>query len=58
LSNKRRKGGTGMSRFFKYPEPNPRDYETEEDYQEALDEFYAAMDHYSECYIEKRMEKR
>ena len=31
-----------MSRFYKYPEPNPRDYETEEDYQEALDDFYAA----------------
>lgn len=47
-----------MSRFYKYPEPNPRDFETEEDYQEALDEYYAAMDHYSERYLEKRMEGR
>lgn len=47
-----------MSRFYKYPEPNPRDFETEEDYQEALDEYYAALDHYSERYLEKRMEGR
>lgn len=47
-----------MSRFYKYPEPNPRDYETEEDYQEALDEFYAAMDQYAERFLEKMMERR
>ena len=46
-----------MSRFYKYPEPNPRDYETEEDYQEALDEFYAAMDTYAEEYHERRRER-
>lgn len=46
-----------MSRFYKYPEPNPRDYETEEDYQEALDEFYSAMDHYAEEYHERRRER-
>lgn len=47
-----------MSRFYKYPEPNPRDYETEEDYQEALDEFYAAMDYHAECYHERKRENR
>lgn len=47
-----------MSRFYKYPEPNPRDYETEEDYQEALDDFYAAMDDRAEHYLEMRMEER
>ena len=47
-----------MNRFYKYPEPNPRDYETEEDYQEALDEFYAAMDYHAECYRERKMENR
>ena len=46
-----------MSRFYKYREPNPRDYESEEDYQEALDEFYSAMDQYAEEYHERRMER-
>lgn len=47
-----------MNRFYKYREPNPRDYETEEDYQEALDDFYAAMDDHAERYLEMRMEER
>lgn len=46
-----------MSRFYKYREPNPRDYDSEEDYQEALDEFYSAMDQYAEEYHERRMER-
>lgn len=47
-----------MNRFYKYREPNPRDYETEEDYQEALDDFYAAMDDHAERYLEMRTEER
>lgn len=38
----------------KFREPNPRDYETLEEYQEALDEFYEAQDDYCERYLEKR----
>jgi hypothetical protein len=38
----------------KLKEPNPRDYETLEEYQEALDEFYEAQDDYCERYLEKR----
>lgn len=47
-----------MSKFYKYREPNPRDYDSEEDYQEALDEYYAAMDYHAECYLERKMEER
>lgn len=48
-----------MSRFnFGYKEPNPRDYETEEEYQEALDEYYSAMDYRAECYHERKREGR
>lgn len=47
-----------MSKFYKYREPNPRDYDSEEDYQEALDEYYVAMDQYAECYLERKMEER
>lgn len=44
--------------FYKYPEPKRRDYDTEEEYQEALDEYYSATDNYAECYYERRREGR
>lgn len=44
--------------YFGYKEPNPRDYETEEDYQEALDEYYSAIDYKAESYMERKREGR
>lgn len=41
----------------KFREPNPRDYETLEEYQEALDEFYEAQDAYADACQDRRMER-
>lgn len=41
----------------KFREPNPRDYDSIEEYQEALDAYYDAQDSYAEAYYESRRER-
>ena len=43
--------------FYKFQEPKRRDYDTDEEYQEALDEYYAAEDAYDERMMERRIER-
>ena len=43
--------------FYRYKEPRRRDYDTEEEYQEALDEYYSSEDSYAEMQMERRRER-
>ena len=43
--------------FYKFQEPKRRDYDTDEEYQEALDEYYASEDAYAERAMERRRER-
>lgn len=38
---------------FRFREPLPSDFETDEEYKEAMQAYEAALDDYSECYFER-----
>ena len=43
--------------MWKYHEPRPEDYETEEDYEEALAAYDRALDDYIDDYVDRRREE-
>ena len=43
--------------MWKYREPQPEDYETEEEYEDALAAYDRALDAYADDYIDSRREE-
>lgn len=47
-----------MSRYYHFKPPKPEDYNTEEEYEKALEEWESAEDEYAEDFLEMvRMER-
>ena len=43
--------------MWKYREPHPEDYESEEDYEEALAAYDRALENYEDDYVDRRREE-
>ena len=43
--------------MWKYREPHPEDYESEEDYEEALAAIDRALEDYEDDYVDRRREE-
>jgi hypothetical protein len=43
---------------WKYREPQPSDYETDEEYEEAISAYESAMDDYCDEYLERQRDCR
>ena len=48
-------GGAGMSKFYHFNPPQRENYRTEEEYEEALEEWEWAEDEYAEECRERRL---
>ena len=48
-------GGAGMSKFYHFNPPKRENYRTEEEYEEALEEWEWAEDEYAEACRERRL---